>query len=63
MNIIFIQIKGGQVLTFIWQAFTDGVFPKGPILAGEKGYVRELKIRDCPAVFGTFRGNFIGENT
>ena len=42
VNLIFIQINGDQVLIFIWQAFSDGMFHKGPILFGEKDYVKKL---------------------
>lgn len=51
-----------ETIIFIWQAFSDGVFHKGPILFGEKDYVKKLQIRDHPTMLGKFRENFTGEN-
>lgn len=42
IHIIFIQIKGNQMLIFIWQVIIDGVSKEGPILVGENGHVKKL---------------------
>lgn len=39
MTIIFMQMKGDQLLIFIWQAFIDDMFHKGLILVGKKGSI------------------------
>lgn len=42
LHMIFTQIKGNQMLVFIWQVFLDGVSEKGPVLVGENGHVKKL---------------------
>lgn len=41
MHIIFIQIKGNQILIFIWQGLIDGVSKEGPILVGENTHIKK----------------------